>query len=954
MDALGNETWYAYNQWNERTMIATSEGKIEGYEYDDFGNIKTYHSPDGESFSYNYNEIGQLLSVKDPQGNTEYWKYDKHNRLEQYISKDKTEVKYFYKDHDTRLPNKGIYSNGLELEWEYNDLGQILSQRDNQGNTELWSYDKFGRLITHQLEDGVSMHWKRDVLGRVKKVYHTGQNAISIKYDAYDLPIFATNGIEDWSMEYTPMGSLKKQTRRPSTNPNKTETLIYHYDEYENLTSIRNEKNETFQFIRDSGDRVIKEISFDGQEKHYTHNRDGQVTNIKLSNNEQIFFDYDLAGRLIHTKHTDGSWEAYQYDKMGHLIEAFNEFSEVSFTRDVLGRIIRETQGEHHIDYEYDARGNLRKLKSSLGADLDYQYHPLGHLQKIHSTPQALDIVHLHHNSKGQIARREMLGGIEQNFSYDPQGRLLEMSVLSKHSAEKKHHTSLHWNQGERLAYILNQLTGGKTQFAYDAFGNLQSAQYQDGSYDYKMPDAVGNLYRSKDQTDRTYHKGGKLLHDEKYHYLYDPNGNLKLKTPRKVAQRQIDLRQEQLNAHKPKKFSFFVEEVPQHKTKDLNYYLRNDRIYTQAEKEEYKRLKAQENLQTLQDQQWQRGDWEYHWNANGSLKSVKLPDGNLVEYEYDALGRRTKKTFNNKIIRYLWDSNVLLHEWEYEKENAPCRVVNSLGEVSFNKPEPVNNLITWVYETGSFVPCAKIIGNETFSIVNDYIGRPIQAYDNNGNLIWSCDYDIYGNLRNLKGERDFVPFRQLGQYEDVETGLYYNRFRYYDPESGTYISKDPISILGGLNVYAYVKDVNTWVDVLGLNPITNKFPMEAMPIDGKNIPFQIIDGKIKGVGGQRQFDFVVTKNNQLIIGKKHHYLGQAQDVLAAGQMRLNGQGQIRGIDNLSGHYKPTLQESLEFPTILKNTGVDLSGATLDIYTFEIDENGMVKRFDKTKTIKCT
>lgn len=103
--------------------------------------------------------------------------------------------------------------------------------------------------------------------------------------------------------------------------------------------------------------------------------------------------------------------------------------------------------------------------------------------------------------------------------------------------------------------------------------------------------------------------------------------------------------------------------------------------------------------MQTLQDQQWQRGDWEYHWNANGSLKSVKLPDGNLVEYEYDALGRRTKKIFNNKIIRYLWDGKVLLHEWEYDKTEAPRRVVNKLGEVSFDKPELVQNLITWVYE---------------------------------------------------------------------------------------------------------------------------------------------------------------------------------------------------------------------------------------------------------------
>lgn len=115
-------------------------------------------------------------------------------------------------------------------------------------------------------------------------------------------------------------------------------------------------------------------------------------------------------------------------------------------------------------------------------------------------------------------------------------------------------------------------------------------------------------------------------------------------------------------------------------------------------------------------------------------------------------------------------------------------------------------------------MPCAKIVGNETFSIINDYTGRPIQAYDNNGNLVWSCDYDIYGGLRNLKGDREFIPFRQLGQYEDVETGLYYNRFRYYNPETGLYISKDPIGLAGGFALYAYVKDVNSFVDVFGLS----------------------------------------------------------------------------------------------------------------------------------------
>ncbi|WP_440581553.1 RHS domain-containing protein [Tannerella forsythia] len=58
---------------------------------------------------------------------------------------------------------------------------------------------------------------------------------------------------------------------------------------------------------------------------------------------------------------------------------------------------------------------------------------------------------------------------------------------------------------------------------------------------------------------------------------------------------------------------------------------------------------------------------------------------------------------------------------------------------------------------------------NERYSIVSDYIGRPIQAYDDKGNIIWETDYDIYGNLENLKGGRKFIPFRYQGQYEDEE-----------------------------------------------------------------------------------------------------------------------------------------------------------------------------------------
>ncbi|WP_339483833.1 MULTISPECIES: RHS repeat-associated core domain-containing protein, partial [unclassified Pseudomonas] len=58
---------------------------------------------------------------------------------------------------------------------------------------------------------------------------------------------------------------------------------------------------------------------------------------------------------------------------------------------------------------------------------------------------------------------------------------------------------------------------------------------------------------------------------------------------------------------------------------------------------------------------------------------------------------------------------------------------------------------------------------------------------------------------------------RFQGQYFDVETGLHYNRYRYYDPQVGRFIGKDPIGFAGGLNVYAYGPNPVEWVDPLGL-----------------------------------------------------------------------------------------------------------------------------------------
>ena len=80
---------------------------------------------------------------------------------------------------------------------------------------------------------------------------------------------------------------------------------------------------------------------------------------------------------------------------------------------------------------------------------------------------------------------------------------------------------------------------------------------------------------------------------------------------------------------------------------------------------------------------------------------------------------------------------------------------------------------------------------------------------------------DSYGKAKlNTGSSLTECPFRYQGQYEDAETGLYYNRFRYYAPEEGVYINQDPIGLNGGITLHGYVRDVNSWIDPFGLTGI--------------------------------------------------------------------------------------------------------------------------------------
>jgi RHS repeat-associated protein len=205
-------------------------------------------------------------------------------------------------------------------------------------------------------------------------------------------------------------------------------------------------------------------------------------------------------------------------------------------------------------------------------------------------------------------------------------------------------------------------------------------------------------------------------------------------------------------------------------------------------------------------EKRFANGDtWRYAWSAAGRLLHVTTAEGNGVRFEYDALGRRVAKHAGARTTRWLWDGDVPVHEW-----------------VDGDGARAGDDLTTWLFEPESFAPMAKVIrrggATKTYSIVSDYLGTPREMVDEAGKVAWKAQLDVYGVAQVEEGNADDCPWRWPGQYEDQETGLYYNRFRYYDPSGGSYLSQDPIRLAGGTHLFSYTSDPLSLTDPLGLS----------------------------------------------------------------------------------------------------------------------------------------
>jgi len=123
----------------------------------------------------------------------------------------------------------------------------------------------------------------------------------------------------------------------------------------------------------------------------------------------------------------------------------------------------------------------------------------------------------------------------------------------------------------------------------------------------------------------------------------------------------------------------------------------------------------------------------------------------------------------------------------------------------------------TYVYEPLSFKPVALVQDNEVYHYHLDHLGTPRELTNDAGDIVWKVRYKSWGNVALKECEDIENNLRFQGQYFDEETGLHYNRHRYYNPDTGQFISQDPIGLLGGVNNYQYAPNPLGWIDPFGL-----------------------------------------------------------------------------------------------------------------------------------------
>ncbi|WP_171920766.1 RHS element core protein [Salmonella bongori] len=782
------------------------------------GNVTEIVAPDGRSVRFSYNDQRQLISTTGTDGLRSQQAFDDRGRLTQEKSRSGDITRYFYDDPDNELPSAiedatgsrkqmtwSRYGqlltltdcSGYQTRYEYNRFGQVTAIHQEEGLSQYRAYDKRGRLISQKDAAGHETRYEYNMAGNLTTVVHPDGSRQTTEYDATGHPVSTTGGGLTRQMEYDAAGRV---------------------------TRLINENGAGATFTYDLLDRLAQETGFDGRTQRYHYSITGQLIR---SEDESLvtLWHYDASDRLTHRTVNGEPAEQWQYNGRGWL-------TEISHLSD--GHRVA-------VQYEYDKQGRMSLERQTVQhpetGELLWQHatkhdYPKGLATR--TTPDNLPPVEWLTYGSGYIAgvklgdaplvdfTRDRLhretqrtsGTYEQNTLYSATGQLLSHTF-----SDPMLNREYGYNDNGQLVRIRG--VHQEEDYRYDGAGRLISARYNDLLRRYAT-DPAGNRVTDREQYPALppVWRNNRIGEDVQYFYHHDAHGRLVEKDERRI--RDGGSHSHHYHYDNQHRLSHYRCEQQGGTLLESRYLY--DPLGRRIGKRVWKSHRYEDGSRTrpeITESVW------YGWDGDRltttetdtqRIQTIYLPGSFTplvrIETETAELSKATRRTLAEKFqqeanVTFPPELVVLVDSLEAELQRGELSEASRawLAQCGLT-PEQIQNQIEPEY-----IPERKIHLYHC-----DHRGLPLALVSHEGKVEWSAEYDAWGNVLRENNPHNMKQLIRLpGQQYDEETGLYYNRHRYYDPSQGRYITQDPIGLTGGLNPYQYPLNPVTEVDPLGL-----------------------------------------------------------------------------------------------------------------------------------------
>ena len=627
----------------------------------------------------------------------------------------------------------------------------------------------------------VRLQWQQH--HKLSGLERTGTGAEGFRYDRHGNLLAYTdgNGVV-WTMEYGPFDLPVART------DGEGHRWQYRYDKDTlQLTEVINPQGESYLYVLDNCGRVTEERDWGGVVWRYRYDADGLCTARVNGLEETILYSRDAAGRLAEVITPEGKTQ-YAYDKSGRLTGIFSPDGTSQRTGyDERGRVNVTTQGRRAIEYHYPDEHTV--IRCILPPEDERDRHPGESLLK----------TTYRYNAAGELAEVILPEDETLTFSRDEAGREVLRHSNRGFACEQG------WNAAGQLTsqraglFPAEATWGGLLpslvrEYRYDSAGNVSAVTSRE---DYgRETRREYRLDRNGQVTAVTASGTGLGYGEGDESYGYDSCGYLKAQS---AGWHRI--------------------------SEETDQYAGGHRL-KQAGNTQYDYDAAGRMVSRIKHRDGYRPETErFRWDSRDQLTGYCSAQGEQWEYRHDASGRRTEKRCDRKKIRftYLWDGDSIAEIREYRDDK-----LYSVRHLVFNGFELISQQCSRVRQPHPSVAPQWV--TRTNHAVSDLTGRPLMLFNSEGKTVWRPGQtSLWGLALSLpadtgypdpRGELDAEADPGLlyaGQWQDAESGLCYNRFRYYEPETGMYLVSDPLGLLGGEQTYRYVPNPCGWVDPLGL-----------------------------------------------------------------------------------------------------------------------------------------